>query len=361
MPYDFYNIGAARGRVVGQGLMGMGQVVSGTIERQRKAKIEEDERKERKKARQFTKTLSLVNLYTKMGDDLTPENRMKLYTGALIPMLAKAGGLPEGTKQEDVSKFIGSLAAHSKEKMQGFREDNNKLLDLVNDRKWKEADKFLSGMMIEYGKLPGAKTFLERAKTLLKEEKAYSRGKEDIKETRKYEATKEIHAGVLAGELEVIPEGQEGAFVNRPRVMDYGVTGLTVAGLSQKEKIKRAADKAGAIAGAKEKPEKITEKDKDTARKRISQIEKDYANLKTKGVTESELSLLSSDAQALIGHLKGQKLSSDDLDYVRKVYDNEIKALISTYGLKGYEKIRKPTKSNITHRFVPGKGLMPVE
>jgi len=184
---DLYNIAAQRGRIVGQGLMGLGQAVSTGLGKYKQAKLEAEEREERKKEQQLTKTLSLINIYTKMGDDLTPQDRMKLYTGALIPMLAKAGGLPEGTKQEDVSKFISSLAAQSKDAMKGFREDNNKLLNLVHEGKYKEADKFLSGMMTEYGRFPGAKSFLNHAKELLKEEKAYGKEQQKIKEEREYE------------------------------------------------------------------------------------------------------------------------------------------------------------------------------
>jgi len=306
-----------------KGLLAMGQGVSGAIESRRKADIEKKEREEKRKERQFTKTLSLVNLYTKMGDDLTPEARMKLYTGALLPMLAKVGGLPEGTNQDDVSQFIGTLAVHSKEAMQGFREDNDKLLDLVAKKKWKEADKFLSGMMIEYGKLPGAKSFLDHAKTLLKDEKAYGRGKEEKKKTREYEVEKTIANWLAKGEVEEVPKSGL-------------LTGLEAKGTTFTYGGRQFISKK-----ALEKPEKITEKDRAAARKRISQIEKDYANLKTKGVGESELSLLSSDAQILLGSLKGKKLSADDLDYVRKVYDKEIQALINAYGLKGYEKLKE--------------------
>lgn len=279
---DFYNIAAAKGRIVGQGLMGMGQIVSEDIKGRKRVKTEEKEREERKKARQFTKTLSIVNLYTKMGDDLTPEDRMKLYTGALIPMLTKAGGLPEGTKKEDVSQFIGSLAAHSKEAVQGFREDNNKLLELVNDGKYKEAEKFLAGMTIEYGKLPGAKTFLDHAKTLLKEEKAYARSKAGKEEERKYETTKGIKKGVLAGDLQRVPPGQKGkgVFAGGP-VVDYGERGGLVAGLSETQKTERAVEKAGAIAKVKEKPREITFTHLGTgAEKKVIEGSPQYTDLK---------------------------------------------------------------------------------
>jgi len=282
---DFYNIGAAKGRIAGQGLMAMGQGVSGVMETQKREKVKAEEKAEKKKERQFTKTLSLVNLYTKMGDSLTPESRMKLYTGALIPMMAKAGGLPEGPKKDDVSQFIGSLAAHDKEAMQGFRDDNNKLLDLVNDGKWKEADKFLNGMMGEYGKLPGAKPFLDHAKTLLKDEKTYSRSEAGKAEARKNKATGEVQSGVLAGTLEEVPKGQEGAYKDRPVVKDYGGTGLTVAGRSEEQKIDSAANKAGAIAKAKEGPEGLSWKEKETF-KTEEAIRKGKAIEKGKGPKE---------------------------------------------------------------------------
>jgi len=321
MPYDFYNMGAAQGRIVGQGLMAMGQGVTNVMQEQKREK-------ERKAEKQFTKTLSLVNLYTKMGDDLTPEDRMQLYTGALIPMLAKAGGLPEGTKKEDVSGFIGSLAAHSKEAIQGFREDNNKLLDLVNDGKWKEADKFLNGMMVEYGKLPGAKPFLDHAKGLLKDEKSYSRskaGKQEERvhatnieaerrtyaagietEKRRYVAGKEVGKGVLAGELQVVPQGQEEAFKGRPMV-DYGKGVGLVAGRSEEQKMQSEARKAGIIATAKEEAKIPKPEMKESqAVSKISGIEKAIHSIETAGGMDSGIfALLAKSSPDLAAKIQG--------------------------------------------------------
>jgi hypothetical protein len=331
---DFYNIAAARGRTVGQGLMGMGQVVSGALESRRRAK-------ERKKARQFTQGVSIIGMYVKVAEHLPEKQRMEFMSGTLLPMIAKIGGFDEKTKQEDISQGLATLMAQSKEDRQGFMEDLYKVRDLMVHGKVKEAKEFFNATIVpQYtGKFKKTKPIFDHFRTWIDNEETYSRTKAGKEEQRKYETTKEINKGVLAGELERVPTGQEGAFPGRP-IVDYGKRGGLVAGLSEKQKTERAAEKAGAIAKAKEKPEKITEKGKANARKRISQIEKDYVNLKSKGVNTKGLKLLSPDARALISAFKGQKLSEDDLKYIREIYDKEIQALVDTHGLTEYTKTK---------------------
>jgi len=382
---DVYNIAAQRGRTVGQGLMGMGQVVSGAMETQRKEK-------ERKAENQFTKTLSLVNLYTKMGDDLTPEDRMKLYTGALVPMLAKAGGLPEGIKQEDVSQFIGSLAAHSKEAIQGFREDNNELLDLVSEGKWKEADKFLTGMISEYSTLPGAKTFLDHAKTMLKEEKEYSREKKG-KEGERGEEVKDTIAGWLAeGKVEEVPEGglmagkkgttfqyggkqffrpeeekepsfkEKETFKTEEAIRKAKTLKEGELGFKEKEQFKTEEAIRQAKALEKSKPE-VKES---TAIKELEAIKKGIDRYKTTGgLSDTLLAVISSSDPTFAQDIK--KMPHDEaIEFMEKRYNYLFDNFVSQknkskYGLERFEEKAPVSTSNITHRFMPGKGLVPVQ
>jgi len=357
-----YNIGAAKGSIVGQGLLGVGQGASAGILSHRKAKLEAEEREEKKKTRQFTKTLSLVNLYTKMGDDLTPEDRTKLYTGALVPMLAKAGGLPEGVKQEDVSQFIGSLAAHSKEAMQGFREDNDKLLDLANEGKWKEADKFLTGMMTEYGRLPGAKGFLDHAKTLLKDEKEYGRGQEEKKGERKEEVEDKIAGWLAEGRVKEIPKGG--------LMSDLGEKGTTFKyggrqffkpeeeeelGFEEKERIKAKYKKKGEGPEVKES----------TAIKEMEAIKRGIDRFQTTGgLSDILFTQIRSYDPEFADDMK--KMPHDEaIEFMKKRYNYLFDNFVTQknknkYKLERFEEKKAPT-SNVTHRFVPGKGLVAVE
>lgn len=207
---DMFQIGASKGKAVGQGLMGFGQAVSGAIEEQRETKKEASERN-------LTKTLTLLNVYTKIGDNLSPEQRTKLYTGALIPLLAKAGAFPEGADKDTISNFIASLSINDKEAMEGLRQDNDKVIDLIYAGKWKDAEKFLTGMENEYSKYPGAKEFLKQSRELLKDEKKQGRGlsksdKERLELAHEYrveEGDIEQNRGLSAGKREAMELGSE--------------------------------------------------------------------------------------------------------------------------------------------------------
>jgi hypothetical protein len=67
MPINYgsalYEVGARRGRVVGQGLMALGQGVTGALkERERKREKAEEKR--------FAKTVALLKIYTNVGDKI---------------------------------------------------------------------------------------------------------------------------------------------------------------------------------------------------------------------------------------------------------------------------------------------------
>ena len=88
----------------------------------------------------------------------------------------------------------------------------------------------------------------------------------------------------------------------------------------------------------KEMKEKDLTKDKAWARKRISEIEAKFAQLKTKGVTAEILVGLPPQLQGLLGAVKGQSLSKGDLDRIAEVFEKEIQALIDAYDLEEYIK-----------------------
>lgn len=310
MPLDYYGIGAAKGEIVGQGLLGAGQIISKGIKRGK-------EEKEKKEAQNLSKTLSLINIYTKMGDNLTPEDQVKLYTGALLPMLAKAGGLPEGVDVGEVSKFVGSLAVHSKEQMQGLREDNEKVIDLIHDKKWKEADKFLGGMQSEYGKLPGADAFLKHARTLLKEERKAGR-------TAKTSAEDLL----LKGEVVSAKPGGAGA-------VERG--GLLIRPRTPEEKTKIEVDKATGIAEAqrieKEQTglsvgdrEKLTIQQKNALAKikKTAETKKEFETFKKGLEKEAEVDL--TDTQLLNAFEDADKALREETGFGGSLEDKEMTA-----------------------------------
>jgi len=351
MPYDFYNIAANRGRIAGQGLMAMGQGITSGLEYHRKAKLAEEEREERRKHRQFTKTLATVNLYTKMGDDLAPQERIRLYTGALLPMLAKSGGLPEGVKQEEVSEFIGNLSAQSKERMQGFRQDNDRLLEFVNEGKWKEADKFLSGMITEYAKLPGAKPFLKHAQELLKEEKKQRRERTEEQEDK-------IADWIAEGEVEEIPKtGLLTSLKDKGTMFEYGGRQFyrpeekPELGFKEKERFKtdEAIRKAKATAGLKAGTEKPEVKES-TAIKEMEAIKKGIDQYRTTGGLSSPIyAMLAASNPKFSEQMKG--MSHDEaIEFMKKrynyLYDNFVSEGKKTrYKLKRFEEER-PEEEN---------------
>lgn len=374
---NFYNIGAQRGRTVGQGLMGIGQAVSGGIETKRRTE-------EKKKADQFTKTLSLVNLYTKMGDDLAPEDRMKLYTGALLPMLAKAGGLPEGVKQKDVSDFITTLSVRSKKAMKEFREHNDKLLDLVNEGKWSEADKALTEMISKYGRLPGVKPILEHSKTMLKEGKEYSREQKEKKGEREEEVGDKIAGWIAEGKVKDISEtglmaGEKGT------TFEYGGKQLFVPEEEEKPKTeqltiygpggktKRVAVEKGETyappegwslkAPGKAKGPEVKES---TALKQMEAIKKGIDRYETTGGLTGEFLMAIRSYDPAFAQEIQEKPHDEAIDFMKKRYnylfDNFVsKKNKSRYGLERFEEKGPAATSNITHKFVPGKGLVPVK
>ena len=85
--FGLYEAAAAPGAAIGQGLMGVGKVFGQVAERDRELQKE-------KKQEGFTKTLAAINLYTKMGEGLAPEDRQKLYTTTILPLMASGGMLP---------------------------------------------------------------------------------------------------------------------------------------------------------------------------------------------------------------------------------------------------------------------------
>jgi len=91
----------------------------------------------------------------------------------------------------------------------------------------------------------------------------------------------------------------------------------------EKARIKKLAGATG----------RTTRLDKEKAVKRISDLEKQFIMIKSKGVTPDMVSGVSAEAAAILQSFMGKKLGEADLASIRNIFDQEIAGLRSTYGI----------------------------
>ena len=95
-----------------------------------------------------------------------------------------------------------------------------------------------------------------------------------------------------------------------------------------------AAARAGREEGRKiEGDTRTTRLDKEKAVKRISDLEKQFIMIKSKGVTPDMVSGVSAEAGAILQSFMGRKLGESDLASIRSIFDQEIAGLRSTYNI----------------------------
>jgi len=95
-----------------------------------------------------------------------------------------------------------------------------------------------------------------------------------------------------------------------------------------------AAARAGREEGRKiEGDTRTTRLDKEKAVKRISDLEKQFIMIKSKGVTPDMVSGVSAEAGAILQSFMGRKLGESDLASIRNIFDQEIAGLRSTYNI----------------------------
>jgi len=78
---------------------------------------------------------------------------------------------------------------------------------------------------------------------------------------------------------------------------------------------------------------RTTRLDKEKAVKRISDLEKQFIMIKSKGVTPDMVSGVSAEAGAILQSFMGRKLGESDLASIRSIFDQEIAGLRSTYNI----------------------------
>ena len=292
MPLNYgaalYEVGARRGQIIGQGLMGLGEGVAGGLRQY-------ERKKERKEEKKLAKSVALLNIYTKIGDQIKdPKQKMDFYTAVVMPTLAGSGIIPEDIDKDTAGKTLANIALQSEKKMQGFRDDLDYLNKLATTKgKQKEAIKFANGMLTEYSNMPGINKIVENVVNIAKDEIEYGRGlekeergkktkleEEERAEKRKREEEKRAEqrkARGLLAEGKTLPakRGEQGAF-------EYG--GLYVK----------------APPSEAEKPEMTEAK----ALKEIRQIEDAIKELEsTGGVDPAKLGILAITAPELAGQI----------------------------------------------------------
>lgn len=224
--FGLYEAAAAPGAAIGQGLMGVGKVFGQVAERDRELQKE-------KKQEGFTKTLAAINLYTKMGEGLAPEDRQKLYTTTILPLMASGGMLPEGFDQKQASDFIASISLLDKDAMKSFTQEMDQVLDSVYAGDDKKARQIFNGMETKYGSKPALKGIIESSRKQLDSEISYRRG-----------SKLEVQKGLIKGDVLPAEPGEKGA-------VEYGGSGLTVRGKTSEERIKEKVSETEATTRAR--------------------------------------------------------------------------------------------------------------
>ena len=196
-----YAAGAGQGRTVGQGLAGLGQIVSGGIK-------EGERKKEKKEEKQLEKTLATINITMKMAGQIAdPKTKMDYLTGYAMPMILKSGIVPEGMDKEQLKEGLAFIATQTKEQIKGYTEDNDFVLKLMREGKNKEALKKIASMRQEYKHISGMEGFLSSIENIAKEEIKDTKGLE--KEGRA--ATKEAKGLLAKGTSVKAKKGEKGA------------------------------------------------------------------------------------------------------------------------------------------------------
>lgn len=178
-----YQAAAAPGQAIGQGLMGIGRVATDIKDRSDRQKAQAEEKR-------LSQTLGVINMFTKMGEGLSPENRQRLFTAQLMPALAQAGGVPEGMDVEKMGQFVATLSALDQTALKGMHADNNDMLELLDKGDYKGARRLFSQMQSDYSRYPGAKDTLGHFGKLLDDESGEIR--QDIRDEKSVGRAKQV-------------------------------------------------------------------------------------------------------------------------------------------------------------------------
>jgi hypothetical protein len=155
-----FNVAAAPGQAVGQGLMGFGQAISMAGERQ-----EEFRRRERREKREderdaLAKTLTLISVYDKMTAGLPPEQRQQVYTAGILPALVKTPGF-ESSDIGKMKDMFAAMALSDENDRSVYRDTLSSIIGYVRDGRMDDATERFLDIKSKFGNRPWAKGGLE--------------------------------------------------------------------------------------------------------------------------------------------------------------------------------------------------------
>lgn len=208
--YDWYNIAKDRGSMVGQGLMAAGNLYASNIKEQKLEKKQEEEK-------DAAKTLSMMNIYMKMTEKMTPEDSSKFLSATVPAMLAKAGAIPEGMTKEDMGRMLGMVAISTPQEKQAFMSKSNEVIDLISKNDMAGASKKLNEMKVTYGQFDWGKKVFEG----LEKQMTTKEGQTKESDKFKREQSAKVDELITKGEATEIPSELKAIFDSKENFTKY--------------------------------------------------------------------------------------------------------------------------------------------